>query len=191
MKQKISKKKREKNKNLKATVNGKQKIIDGLKKKLSFINENTTNSSEQLHEEIRKKQMVVHPTVSPVRTTSRFILIQINKNNASQIEEETELHKEAITENKQNIVSRPAIITDCYHLTSMATRNKNSTGKQLRQRYRKTYIIDTDTVKGICMKESNKHLENSFAELRLLLRASIKQLQHFAIPTLIDELPIE
>lgn len=189
MKQKISKKKREKNKNLKATVNGKQKIIDGLKKKLSFINENTTNSSEQLHEEIRKKQMVVHPTVSPVRTTSRFILIQINKNNASQIEEETELHKEAITENKQNIVSRPAIITDCYHLTSMATRNKNSTGKQLRQRYRKTYIIDTDTVKGICMKESNKHLENSFAELRLLLRASIKQLQHFAIPTLIDELP--
>lgn len=57
MKQKISKKKREKNKNLKATVNGKQKIIDGLKKKLSFINENTTNSSEQLHEEIRKKQM--------------------------------------------------------------------------------------------------------------------------------------
>lgn len=133
--------------------------------------------------------MVVHPTVSPVRTTSRFILIQINKNNASQIEEETELHKEAITENKQNIVSRPAIITDCYHLTSMATRNKNSTGKQLRQRYRKTYIIDTDTVKGICMKESNRHLENSFAELRLLLRASIKQLQHFAIPTLIDELP--
>lgn len=149
MKEKISKKKREKNKNLKATVNGKQKIIDGLKKKLSFINENTTNSSEQLHEEIRKKQMVVHPTVSPVRTTSRFILIQINKNNASQIEEETELHKEAINENKQNIVSRPAIITDCYHLTSMATRNKNSTGKQLRQRYRKTYIIGTGTVKGM------------------------------------------
>ena len=72
--------------------------------------------------------MVVHPTVSPVRTTSRFILIQINKNNTSQTEKETELHKEAINENKQNIVSRPAIITDCYHLTSMATPTKTVPG---------------------------------------------------------------
>ena len=38
-------------------------------------------------------------------------------------------------------------------------------------------------VKGIGMKELNQSLENSFAKLQHFPGASIKQLQHHAIPT--------
>ena len=52
----------------------------------------------------------------PVSTTNRSLPIQINKNNASEREEKTELHhEETINENKQNILSqRPPICTNLH-----------------------------------------------------------------------------
>lgn len=54
---------------------------------------------------------------------------------------------------------------------------------------RKSIIIGTSMVKGIRMKEFNSYIKNGFVKLRSFTGATIKQLCHYAIPSLVDETP--
>ena len=97
---------------------------------MSFVNENTANSSGKWHKETRNNRMVVRPITSPVRTINQFLPVQINENNASQIEEDTELlHEETINENKQNIVSRRKSIFTNY-INTMTNKYGDTQQKQ-------------------------------------------------------------
>ena len=54
---------------------------------------------------------------------------------------------------------------------------------------RETVILGTSMIKGIRIKEFNSYLKNGYLKLRPLPEASVKQLQHYAIPSLVDETP--
>ena len=54
---------------------------------------------------------------------------------------------------------------------------------------RKRVIIGTSMIKGIQMKEFNSYVKNRHSKLRPFPGATVKQLQHYAIPSLVDETP--
>ena len=54
---------------------------------------------------------------------------------------------------------------------------------------RKTVILGTGMIKGIGMKEFNSYVKNGHSKLRSFPGTTVKQRQHFAIPSLVDETP--
>lgn len=93
---------------------------------------------------------------------------------------------------KQN--KRPNIVINRKHENDrMNYRPKvvpgNSSYNDVVKYGKKTFILGTSMVKGMRMKEFNQHLKNSFCKLRSFPGASLKQLAHYALPTLVDETP--
>ena len=54
---------------------------------------------------------------------------------------------------------------------------------------RKMVTLGTSMIKGIQMKEFNSYVKNFYSKLRPFSVATIKQLQHSTIPSLVDEMP--
>ena len=54
---------------------------------------------------------------------------------------------------------------------------------------RKTVILGTRMIKGIWIEEFNSYVKDGYSNLRLFPGATVKQLQHHAIPSLGDETP--
>ena len=54
---------------------------------------------------------------------------------------------------------------------------------------KKTFKVGTSWVKGTMMKEANKQLDNSFAELRSFPQAILKHLNYYVVPSLTDKTP--
>ena len=54
---------------------------------------------------------------------------------------------------------------------------------------RKTVILGTSMIKGIQMKGSNSYVKNGYSKLRPFPGATVKQLQHYATLSLLDETP--
>ena len=50
-------------------------------------------------------------------------------------------------------------------------------------------ILGTSMSKGIRMKELNSYVKNGYTKLRPFPGATVKQLEHFAFPSLVDETP--
>ena len=53
---------------------------------------------------------------------------------------------------------------------------------------RKMVILGTSMIKGIRMKEFNSYVKNGCSKLRPFPGATVKQLQHYAITSLVDEI---
>ena len=52
----------------------------------------------------------------------------------------------------------------------------------------KTFIVRTNTVKSIRMKEVNKQLHNSLAKIRSFPGVALKNLKYYCVLSLIDEM---
>ena len=63
----------------------------------------------------------------------------------------------------------------------------NSTNSDAVRNGKKTFMVGTIMVKGITIKEVNKQLHNSFAQLRSFPGATLKHLKYYVVPSLIDE----
>ena len=54
---------------------------------------------------------------------------------------------------------------------------------------RKMVILGTSMIKGIRMKEFHSYVKNGCSKLRPFPGATVKRLQHYSIPSLMDETP--
>ena len=158
----------------------------------------TANNKESNWTEVTSKSKTRYRYTSNVNTFNCFQPLQVDnqsRNNSEEmnVEEENNMLTETIIRpNKVKQIKKPHVIVN-YHQENdkgdhtPKTVPGNSTYKDVVKFGKKTFILGTSMVKGIRMKEFNHHLKQSIAKLRPFPGATLKQLTHYAKPTLVDE----
>ena len=190
---------------LESSLKQKEQVINSIIESFTYQQQPQPVNRDRWYTEKRKTTPPQNPKQDNIASNNRFDALRLNDVNYEDFTNEDENINVSNPGNQQTLkqqattiknTERPPVVTNSFpennnpawrsHKPTVPGNAKYSDAVRFG---RKMVILGASMIKGMRMKEFNSYVKNGYSKLRPFPGATVKQLQHYAIPSLVDETP--